>query len=138
MSAAIGVGQLECLEEKISRRRSIFDRYVKELANIDQLKFMPEPEGYRSTRWLSCAVYDGQDTKAYLTRLYSLCEQAEIEIRPLWKPMHMQPVFAGSTFVGTGVCEKLFEIGVCLPSGSGMTESEQSRVIEVIQQAVDS
>jgi dTDP-4-amino-4,6-dideoxygalactose transaminase len=60
------------------------------------------------------------------------CEEVDIEVRPLWKPMHLQPVFAGARFVGPGLCAELFEIGLCLPSGSGMTDEDQSRVIDVV------
>lgn len=134
--AAIGVGQLECIEDKITARRNIFDTYVDELKSIGQFRFMPEPDQYRSTRWLTCAMLEGDDTPIQLQKLYTLCEESEIEIRPLWKPMHMQPVFTGSKFVGSGVCEKLSSSGVCLPSASGMTESEQERVIDTIRQAV--
>jgi len=132
--AAIGVGQLECLEEKIAIRRHIFNRYLNELEDIETIDFMPEPEKYRSTRWLTCAVLNDESSASVLKLLYSLCEKNDIEIRPLWKPMHMQPVFSGCRFVGSGVCEKLFQSGVCLPSGSGMTAEEQTRVIDTIKQ----
>lgn len=134
--AAIGVGQLECLEDKITSRRRIFDRYTRELADIESLSFMPEPDGYRSTRWLSCATLNNDNAQSLLSKLYVVCENEQIEIRPLWKPMHMQPVFSGSRFVGSGVCERLFDIGVCLPSASSMTENEQDRVIDVIRNVV--
>lgn len=129
--AAIGVGQLEQIESKVEKRRAHFDRYVTAFSNYEGIDFMPEPESYRSTRWLTCLTLS---EKMKVTRydIQTVCEAAEIEVRPLWKPMHMQPVFQGTKMIGGEVCETLFERGLCLPSGSGMSESAQSRVIEVI------
>ena len=97
---------------------------------------MPEPEGYRSTRWLTCLTLS-KDMKATRYDIQAACDAAEIEVRPLWKPMHMQPVFKGTKMVGGMVCEDLFERGLCLPSGSGMLVSEQERVIDVIKSVID-
>lgn len=130
--AAIGVGQLEQVEAKIARRRAIFDRYVDALGR-DGITFMPEPEDRRSTRWLTCLTVPDAATSA---RVQAACEAAEIEVRPLWKPMHLQPVFEGTRFIGPGLCEDLFARGLCLPSGSGMSDAEQDRVIEVVAGAL--
>jgi len=132
--AAIGVGQLKQLEEKIARRREIFATYEKHLSKHPGLDFMPEPSDRRSTRWLTCLTVDPKQSAASTGDLQQVCEQADIEVRPLWKPMHLQPVFKkmGCRFVGPGHCERLFETGLCLPSGSGLTDAQQDRVIETI------
>ena len=134
--AAIGVGQLEQIESKVDKRRAHFDRYVEAFSNYSGIEFMPEPEGYRSTRWLTCLTLS-KDMKATRYDIQAACDAAEIEVRPLWKPMHMQPVFKGTKMVGGMVCEDLFERGLCLPSGSGMLVSEQERVIDVIKSVID-
>lgn len=132
VSAAIGVGQLEMIEQKVTRRRAIFERYKSAFNGIAGIDWMPEPPWSRCTRWLTTMTVDpalaGTDRHALL----EACAKSDIEARPLWKPMHMQPVFADSTFVGPGYCERLFETGLCLPSGSGMTDSEQDRVISAL------
>ena len=132
VSAAIGLGQIEQISEKIARRRQIFARYVQELSVIEGIDFMPEPSYATSTRWLSCVTLDPARISAHRDVIMRACEEVDIEVRPLWKPMHLQPVFAGARFVGPGLCAELFETGLCLPSGSGMTDEDQSRVIDVV------
>ena len=134
--AAIGVGQLEQIESKVEKRRAHFDRYVEAFSNNDGVEFMPEPEGYRSTRWLTCLTLS-KALKATRHDIQEACNAAEIEVRPLWKPMHMQPVFKGVKMIGGAVSEDLFARGLCLPSGSGMPESDQQRVIDVIKSVLD-
>ena len=134
--AAIGVGQLEQIEGKVVKRRAHFDRYVEAFADTAGIEFMPEPEGYRSTRWLTCMTLS-KDMNVTRHDVQAACDSAEIEVRPLWKPMHMQPVFKGTKMIGGPVCEDLFERGMCLPSGSGMSVSEQNRVIDVIKSVID-
>jgi pyridoxal phosphate-dependent aminotransferase EpsN len=129
--AAIGLGQMEVLEERVSRRRHIFAKYTKELA-LPGIKFMPEPEGYRSTRWLTALTIDQGVTGVSREQIREKLLEYQIEARPLWKPMHMQPVFSGSTYHGFGVDEKLFEMGLCLPSSSDMTPEQQDEVISII------
>ncbi len=134
LCAAIGVGQLEQLEDKIARRREIFAIYQRKLSRHPGLDFMPEPNDRRSTRWLTCLTIDPDQSALSTEELQEICTEADIEVRPLWKPMHLQPVFKemGCRFVGPGHCEHLFETGLCLPSGSGLTDAEQDRVIETI------
>lgn len=129
--AAIGLGQMEVLEERVSRRREINARYQAELARPG-ITFMPEPEGLRSTKWLTALSIDPQQVGKTRedVRLHLL--EHEIESRPLWKPMHMQPLYADSPYFGEGVDKRLFETGLCLPSGSDMTDGEQEEVIERI------
>ena len=132
ISAAIGIGQLEQIEQKVDRRRAIFARYAETLGRAPGVTMMPEPAERRSTNWLSCLTIDPAVAGTTSAAVIEACEANEIEVRPLWKPMHMQPVFEGTRFVGPGVCERLFETGICLPSGSGMSDAEQDRVIDVV------
>jgi len=136
--AAIGVGQLEQIEKKVARRREIFANYKTAFSEIDGVGFMPEPADCRSTRWLSCITVDPEKISKSPNEILDICEQEEIEVRPLWKPMHLQPVFAGTRFIGSGFCEDLFKTGLCLPSGSGMPDTDQQRVIEILSKALRS
>jgi pyridoxal phosphate-dependent aminotransferase EpsN len=123
ISAAIGLGQLEVLDQRVARRREIFARYVGALGDIDGLDFMPEPTAAHSSRWLTTLAIDPK--RCGVTREQMRLSLAEdgIESRPLWKPMHIQPLFVGSCYVGCGFDEALFEKGLCLPSGCDMTHS---------------
>lgn len=131
VSAAIGVAQLGTIEKRVERRREIFSRYAAAIAGFPGVSFMPEPVNRRSTRWLTCLTL-GKDAKAAPAKIIEACKTASIETRPLWKPMHMQPVFEGSRFIGPGLCETFFATGLCLPSGSSMSNSQQDRVIAVL------
>ncbi|RZK06792.1 MAG: pyridoxal phosphate-dependent aminotransferase [Flavobacterium sp.] len=129
--AGIGRGQMEVLDEHIAIRRSNFEYYKKELANVLELSFLDEPHGYFSNRWLSCILVNPINNITRETIRLAL-ENENIESRPLWKPMHMQPVFENSPFYGDGTAERLFENGLCLPSGSNLTETDLKRVVNVI------
>jgi pyridoxal phosphate-dependent aminotransferase EpsN len=137
ISAAIGLGQLERIEEKIERRRRIFARYSEALGNFEAVAMMPEPQDRRSTRWLTCLTIDPAKSRATAIDVVRACEKAEIEVRPLWKPMHLQPVFQACEALGGNVSERLFGQGICLPSGSGLTDDEIDRVIEVVSEVLD-
>ena len=150
--AAIGRGQLSVLDERVKRRREIFDFYANELGDIPGIEFMPERPYGKSNRWLTVILITpeefGVDRETVCRRL----ETENIEARPVWKPMHMQPVFQverlkaqGSRLkakqdkkrykarmIGGEVAEDLFERGLCLPSGTAMTEDDLERVIETI------
>lgn len=130
--AAIGIGQMEVLDNRVATRRAINDRYRSALS-LPGISFMQEPEGYYSSKWLTAISVEPQ--QAGLTRedIREVLMEHQIESRPLWKPMHMQPLFNGATYVGSGVDEYLFETGLCLPSSSDMTEAQQTEVIERIQ-----
>lgn len=130
--AAIGLGQMEVIDQRVARRREIFARYAAELA-LPGIGFMPEPEGFFSTRWLSVMTVDPGAFGASREdiRLKLLAEQ--IESRPMWKPMHTQPLFDGARYIGSGFDEHLFDIGLCLPSGSDMSDAEQDEVIDIIR-----
>lgn len=129
--AAIGLGQMEVLDERVARRRAIFERYCAALSRPG-ISFMPEPEGLRSTRWLTALTVDPAITGITREDIRMSLLEHEIESRPLWKPMHLQPLYAGAPYHGAGVDERLFEQGLCLPSGSDMTDDQQDEVIERI------
>lgn len=130
--AAVGRGQLRTLEERVEFRRRIFDRYSDALGDFPGLEFMPEAAYGRSTRWLTCLTVHPEALGASREEIRLALEAEDIEARPVWKPMHMQPVFSGCRFVGGGVGKKLFEAGLCLPSGSSLKREEQARVIRVV------
>lgn len=131
--AAIGRGQMLVLPERVAARRANYDRYNRFFAEINtrgyHVELLPEPEGFFSNRWLTTVVIDPTKNKGITREDVRLALEAEnIESRPLWKPMHLQPVFADSPFYGDGVSEELFEKGLCLPSGSNLTEQEWERI----------
>ncbi len=127
--AGIGRGQLLRLASKVTRRRAHFRAYQQALGDLPGIAFQPEAPWGQSTRWLTCLTIDpalaGRDREAVRRAL----EAADIESRPLWKPLHLQPVFAGVETHGGAVGERLFAHGLCLPSGSGLTEEQRQRVI---------
>ena len=137
--AGIGRGQLVHLDERIAARRRIFDRYVEALGDVRGLSFMPEPSWSCSNRWLSAVLLTDPIKDSPLSVLERL-ESCNIEGRPLWKPMHLQPVFKGADYwpceTGRDVSKDLFERGLCLPSGTTMTEEQQDRVIAAVREAV--
>ena len=134
--AGIGRGQLEQLDAKVNRRREHCAAYEKAFSDLPGLKFMPEAVFGRSTRWLTCVTIDPQVSGGITREVVRLAlEQQDIESRPVWKPMHLQPVFASAEYVGRGVSDRLFEHGLCLPSGSAMTDAERDRVILAVRAA---
>ena len=133
--AAIGRGQLEVLEERVQARRAVFEGYKEAFEGVRGFQFMPEPAYGRSTRWLTTLTVDPQLCGISRDEIINALEAKNIEARPIWKPMQMQPLFAGCRYYEHegSVSEHLFELGLCLPSGSNMTEAEQARVIEAIK-----
>jgi len=129
--AAIGLGQMEVLDDRVTRRREIFSRYKLALERPG-ISFMPEPEGQHSTRWLTALTIDPNETGRTREDIRLMLLKHQIESRPLWKPMHMQPLYTGSDYHGSGVDEDLFANGLCLPSGSDMSDEQQDEVIERI------
>jgi dTDP-4-amino-4,6-dideoxygalactose transaminase len=135
--AGIGRGQLEVLNDRVAARRNNFERYKQYFSKHNSggfnIQFQEEPEGYYSNRWLTCILVD-PTTNNGLTREEIRLEMDEenIETRPLWKPMHQQPVFASSKSYLNGVSDKLFENGLCLPSGSNLTEEEFERIFNCL------
>ncbi|UFN50495.1 DegT/DnrJ/EryC1/StrS family aminotransferase [Roseomonas sp. OT10] len=133
--AAIGMAQLSRLEERVAQRRATFARYVEALSDLPGVSFMPEPCWGQSSRWLSVALFDAALCGADRETVRRALDAEGIESRPVWKPLHLQPAFRGSVFVGGGVAAGLFERGLCLPSGA-MPPGEQDRVIQAIRRCL--
>jgi len=132
--AGIGRGQMEVLDERVAQRRANFTFYKELFANIEGVNLLEEPnEDYFSNYWLTSILVDPEKTNGVTREDIRLeLEKDNIECRPLWKPMHMQPVFADCPYYGNGTSEKLFEDGLCLPSGSNMTNEERERIKKAI------
>jgi pyridoxal phosphate-dependent aminotransferase EpsN len=134
--AAIGRGQLARIEQKVVARRSICNQYQIGLGDIPGITFMPEEtfghSGSRSNRWLTCILIDEKIVGVDREQIRLALERANIEARPLWKPLHLQPVFNDCRMIGGQVCTDLFDHGLCLPSGSAMTAQDVQRVSDVI------
>lgn len=131
--SALGVSQLSRLDRIVAHRRAVFARYKELLANLPGLSFMPEPDFGRATHWLSCIRID-KEASAGVTpsQVLAKLSAAGIEARPAWKPMHLQPLFAKAEMIGGAVCERIFEEGLCLPSGAGVSPEQQAHIAEVI------
>ncbi|RAI57746.1 aminotransferase DegT [Roseicella frigidaeris] len=133
--AAVGLAQLPALAERVAARRAIFARYREALGDLPGLGFMPEPGWGRANRWLSVALFLprlGAPDREAVRRHLAL---RGIESRPVWKPLHLQPAFRGAPRSGGGIAARLFETGLCLPSGSGLTPPQQARVAAAIREA---
>jgi dTDP-4-amino-4,6-dideoxygalactose transaminase len=132
--AGIGRGQMEVLKDRVKQRRANNQRYREFFKGIEGVSFQTEPTGdYYSSYWLTAILIDPEQTDGISREDVRLTLEAEnIESRPLWKPMHMQPIYHGTKFYGSGVCEKLFEHGLCLPSGSNLTEQDFERIFSVL------
>lgn len=128
--AGIGRGQLKVLDQRVQKKRYIFDFYKRELGNLEGIQFMPSNEWNEPNYWLSSMTLNGNIRPI---DVMEALEKENIESRPVWKPMHMQPFFEKYDFVGTDVSEKLFENGVCLPSDTKMTEADLERVVKIIK-----
>lgn len=131
--AAVGRGQLRTLPERVAIRRRIFETYVKALGDLRGVAFMPEAAYGTSNRWLTCVTFDPAEFGATREDVRLALEAENIESRPIWKPMHMQPVFTGCRAHGGAVSQHLFEDGLCLPSGSSLSAEDQCRVIETVR-----
>ena len=134
--AGIGRGQMFVLDEHVARRREIHDLYVKLLAGVKGVKVMcqPEGEGFNSNYWLTCITVEPEEAGFTREDVRLALDADNIESRPLWKPMHLQPVFKDAPFYGNGTSERLFEIGLCLPSGPTLTDKDVERVAKVVKQ----
>lgn len=140
--AGIGRGQLEVLNHRVEARRSNYNRYVSYFSSLNEkgfnIKFQEEPNGYYSNRWLTCILVDPKINNGLTRDIIRLALDAEnIESRPLWKPMHQQPVFANCKSYINGVSDKLFDDGLCLPSGSNMTDEEFGRIFDSLDVIFD-
>ena len=129
ISASIGLGQLTRLSGKVSRRRGHFKAYAEAFKGLPGVTMQPEAPWGQSTRWLTCLTIDPAIAGVMREQVRLALEADNIEARPVWKPMHLQPVFAGAEMHGGQVSARLFEHGLCLPSGAGLSEEDRSRVI---------
>ncbi len=127
--AGIGRGQMEVIDDRVAARRANFDFYTSKLGHLNAIEFLEEPEGYFSNRWLSCILTPSYEVREKI-RLALL--ECDIESRPLWKPMHMQPVFEKYMNFTDGTSEDLFNRGLCLPSGSNLIKEDLQRIVDII------
>lgn len=130
--AAIGVGQMEAIEERVAKKREIFDWYEEFLGDIEEINFMPELENSRGNRWLTTLTFD----KTYYYDVMQALESVNVESRPLWKPMHMQPLFKESLKVVDGTSEVLFSKGLCLASSTTMNRDDVFMVSQKIKETL--
>jgi len=135
--AGIGRGQMEVLAKRVAQRRSIFDKYFNLLQGKKGIDFVKEPIGYFSNRWLTTILIDPAHAGFTREDMRLEFEKENIESRPLWKPMHLQPVFENCIFYGDGTSEQLFQNGLCLPSGSNLTEDDMGRIFDVINKMIN-
>ncbi|WP_084332356.1 DegT/DnrJ/EryC1/StrS family aminotransferase [Runella limosa] len=135
--AGIGRGQMQVIDERVNQRRANFSWYQQAFEGDERIAFQPEREGSYANRWLSCIRVDVTKTSGVTRETLRMAMGAEsIEARPLWKPMHLQPVFEGTPYYGGQVAETLFDDGLCLPSGSNLTEDELQRVVGVMKRTL--
>jgi len=130
--AAVGRGQLRALTQRVERKRAIFEAYRVALGAVPGIRFMPEASFGRATRWLTVIQVDPAEFGATREDVRLHLESLDIESRPVWKPMHLQPVFRGCRTVGGSVAAELFDRGLCLPSGTAMTDADIARVVEAV------
>ena len=131
--AAIGRGQLRVLDQRVARKREIFAAYQRLLGDLPGIEFMPEAAYNQSNRWLTVVLIDEAKFGASPAAIHAKLQAENIESRPVWKPMHLQPVFQGCKYRGTGVSEEIFRQGLCLPSGTALTESDLERIASLIR-----
>lgn len=136
--AGVGIAQLQVLDERVARRREIFDTYYQELAGIEGVQFMPELNGTKSNRWLTTLTIDQKIIQLNPYEIMDKMNEANIETRALWKPLHMQPLFKENKLYRDkeneeSIASELFTNGICLPSGSNMNQQDQMRVIEAFK-----
>ncbi|WP_134702555.1 aminotransferase class I/II-fold pyridoxal phosphate-dependent enzyme [Ammoniphilus sp. YIM 78166] len=138
--AGVGRAQLGVLEERVQARRLVFERYYKQLSGINGINFMPELENTKSNRWLTAITIDESQVGVSKKVIVESLGRENIEARSVWKPLHMQPLFLGARYYQhntyDNVSERLFKVGICLPSGSNMTEEDQMRVIHCIKKSL--
>jgi len=138
--AGVGRAQLEVLNERVKARRNVFKRYYQELAHQPGFYFMPELESTFSNRWLTALTINEEEAGVSVADLLKALTEENIEARPVWKPLHLQPIFVGVKYYphseNMDISEGLFKNGICLPSGSNMTEDDQMRIINCIKDTV--
>jgi dTDP-4-amino-4,6-dideoxygalactose transaminase len=134
--AAIGLGQLRALDLRVQRRRDIFSRYVARLGGLEGISFMPEATYGQGTRWLTVMMIDPEKNLSTPEIVRLALEARNIEARPVWKPMHMQPVFSSARSIGGQVASRLYEQGLCLPSGTAMSDDDVDRISQIVRDAL--
>ena len=138
--AAIGRGQLEKIEELVSKRRLIFNRYQEALSQIEGFTFMEEAEYGKSNRWLTTLIVNEKKVGTSRSSIIDILEKENIESRPVWKPMHLQPLYQECDYVTSSnrdISAELFANGICLPSGFNLSERDQDRIINLILSLVN-
>lgn len=130
--AAIGRGQMTVLDERVQARRRVYDHYRNALAEVPGFTFLPEPPGHFSNRWLTTLLIDPAVARTDTDTIRLRLAAAGIEARPLWKPMHLQPVFSRARAFVNGHSERFFQQGICLPSGSALSTAQQDEVIDLL------
>jgi pyridoxal phosphate-dependent aminotransferase EpsN len=133
--AGIGRGQLQVLPERVEQRRAIAFRYRDAFADVPGLTFMPQSPHGIVTNWLSCFLVNKSEFGLSRDELIAALDAANIESRPVWKPMHLQPLYRHAECFGGEVAADLFQRGICLPSSSSLSVEDQKRVIETVRQA---
>ena len=132
--AGIGRGQMEVLADRVNQRRKVYDTYLQYLSGFSPIEFLPEPEGYFSNRWLTTVLVNPENNNGVTCETLRLSlEMENIESRPLWKPMHLQPVFENYPSYVNGQSEVFFNKGLCLPSGSNLSQDDLGKVIDNIK-----
>ncbi|PGS52745.1 aminotransferase class I/II-fold pyridoxal phosphate-dependent enzyme [Bacillus sp. AFS041924] len=138
--AGVGRAQLQVLEDRVNTRRQIFNRYFDELSHIPGIKFMPELANTQSNRWLTTLTINEAETGISSKTLIEILNKNNIESRHVWKPLHLQPIFENTKYYPhtdhENIAEQLFEVGMCLPSGSSLSEDEQNKVINCLKQNI--
>jgi len=134
--AGIGRGQMLVLDDRVAARRRNYEFYVQELGSLLGFDFVSEPEEVFSNRWLSTVLINEEKAGITPTQLREALERENIETRPLWKPMHLQPVFKQYAYYGGTIAQDLFKNGLCLPSGSNLTSEDLDRVVTAIKKTV--
>lgn len=139
--AGIGRGQLKVLDDRVKARRKVFERYVELLSDIDGIKWMPESKDCESTRWLTTATIEPDSINTDIKYIIESLNRNCIEARHVWKPMHKQPIFKNTLYYPhnkeESVCDRLFSNGICLPSSSHLTGTQQKRVVNVVRDLIN-
>lgn len=139
--AGIGRGQLKVIEERIKRRREIFNTYKQALSHISGIQFQPELKHSKSNRWLTALTIDPEITETTNLKIIEALAEENIESRPVWKPMHLQPLYEDASYYpheeDISISDQLYKNGICLPSGTNLTKDDQERIISIILQALE-
>ncbi len=135
--AGIGRGQMEVLEQRVEQKRNNFYSYKASLNDMVGISFFEEPDpNYFSNRWLTTILIDPEKAGTTMEEIYTVLQLDNIDCRPLWKPMHLQPVFSYYPMYLNGISERLFKQGLCLPSGSNLSEDERNRILHIIRKSI--